>query len=216
MLSDKQTEQGHLITDILPECGHVQPPGIRFGARRNPDKPFRPRHHSHDVAVCGVWRDRILESPSIWGRILQLKRMRELGKEGREEIMKRTGSAPLYIMGPSEVYEELQSQESFRGAVFFDTLLWDNWPRVRKLHVRIGRRHESVLTSLLLRPAPSLESLSAYFLHINSNSNPRYSSHALFRGAPSLRHWTGLPPFKFNLLYLGSPTPNSRVVDERN
>ncbi|KAF8869814.1 hypothetical protein CPB84DRAFT_1803374, partial [Gymnopilus junonius] len=68
--------------------------------------------------VCGVWRDLILESPSIWGRILQLKRMRELGKEGREEIMKRTGSAPLCILGPSEVYEELQSQESFRGLYF--------------------------------------------------------------------------------------------------
>ncbi|KAF8869002.1 hypothetical protein CPB84DRAFT_1805591, partial [Gymnopilus junonius] len=75
--------------------------------------------------VCGVWRDVILESPSIWDRILQLERMRELGKEGREEIMKRTGSAPLCILGPSEVYEEMQSQESVREAVFFDTLLWD-------------------------------------------------------------------------------------------
>ncbi|KAF8869732.1 hypothetical protein CPB84DRAFT_1803568, partial [Gymnopilus junonius] len=31
MLSDKQTEQGHFITDILPECGHVQPPEYDLG-----------------------------------------------------------------------------------------------------------------------------------------------------------------------------------------
>ncbi|KAF8889176.1 hypothetical protein CPB84DRAFT_1785803 [Gymnopilus junonius] len=107
--------------------------------------------------VCGSWRDILLNSPSIWGKIIRLDRLYQLEKHGREEILKRTADAPLYILGfVPFTYDEF-------GSTFFKPLLNNNWPRIRRVHIRIDHASEE-FPNLCLFPAPSLVSFN---VHIN-------------------------------------------------
>ena len=49
--------------------------------------------------VCQSWRALLLQSPATWGRVLNLDRLLTFNKDGQKEILRRTGTAPLCIVG---------------------------------------------------------------------------------------------------------------------
>ncbi|KAF8879989.1 hypothetical protein CPB84DRAFT_1792937 [Gymnopilus junonius] len=150
--------------------------------------------------VCESWRNLLLGSSSIWGRMLQLERLRALGKEGREEILRRTGDAPLSILG-----YVVDSTEFGRG--FLSLLLRDEWSRIRKLHIRLKVSDESLLSfsNTCLPPAPSLESFNIRFEYDDAfatvENRPGVNAGDLFSGdVPVLEEFAMTsPPFTLNL-----------------
>ncbi|KAF8889736.1 hypothetical protein CPB84DRAFT_1849270 [Gymnopilus junonius] len=102
--------------------------------------------------VCQSWRSLLLRSPSVWGRVVRLNRLSELGKIGRKEIMKRTGNAPLCIKG------SVQGKQS--NYFFLSELFQKDWSRMRKIDIRIRRQglYDDTLWDVFLRPTPHLVS----------------------------------------------------------
>ncbi|PPR00552.1 hypothetical protein CVT26_009886 [Gymnopilus dilepis] len=102
--------------------------------------------------VCQRWRSLLLNWPALWGRVLLLNRLHQLGKEGREEIVRRTGTAPLYLIG--DVTSIAQIVDEFVGP-----LLKANWERVRMIHIQAEKhviRSESLWNTFILK-SPMLE-----------------------------------------------------------
>jgi len=53
----------------------------------------------HTSQVCRFWRSLILGSTSIWGRVIDLNVLKASSQIWRDEVLKRTGEAPLDIKG---------------------------------------------------------------------------------------------------------------------
>ncbi|KAF8879988.1 hypothetical protein CPB84DRAFT_1792933 [Gymnopilus junonius] len=122
-------------------------------------------------------------SPSIWGQILQLQRLHDLGSVGREEIVKRTGNAALSILRE-----------------FFIPLIRSNWSRIQNLYIRVKLSQSPwSFTNSFLLPAPSLESFNVHFEEVAFKP---FSQPDVFfsRHAPLLKGF-GIytPPIYFNL-----------------
>ncbi|KAF8889536.1 hypothetical protein CPB84DRAFT_1849332 [Gymnopilus junonius] len=84
--------------------------------------------------VCCRWRKVILQSPLIWGSVIDFDLLRQKKDFWRKEVMRRTGSAPLCIM--------------------------EHWERIRKLDVELKvltTESPSIVRKLKKRPAPNLE-----------------------------------------------------------
>ncbi|PPQ70907.1 hypothetical protein CVT26_014226 [Gymnopilus dilepis] len=117
--------------------------------------------------VCHDWRSLLLALPAIWGSVLRLDLLNE---DGRNEITKRTGTAPLCLTG------SLSGSDMRIG--IFSRFLQANWPRIKKLHLRIkgySTAHKSIWDVFLLS-APSLEWFSIAFEH----KPPKEKSHPIF------------------------------------
>ncbi|KDR69287.1 hypothetical protein GALMADRAFT_256116 [Galerina marginata CBS 339.88] len=79
--------------------------------------------------VCTQWRAVILGSPTIWGNSIDLQLLRRKSDHWRKEVLKRTGSGPLWISGDVLGDNEI--------SIFFSSLLNDNWERIRGLDIRV-------------------------------------------------------------------------------
>ncbi|PPQ69594.1 hypothetical protein CVT26_001582 [Gymnopilus dilepis] len=132
------------------------------------------------------WRNLILGSPSIWGRVIHLDFFDQVKGHWREEVMRRTGDAPLCLKGEITVP---------RTEDFFLDLLETEWHRIRKIDVRLYTEYvfEDDVWSPLLLPAPSLESFNLGYSYYRSLSIPK--GRLFSNNAPLLREFraTGIP-----------------------
>lgn len=83
--------------------------------------------------VCQLWRNLILNSSSIWGRLIHLDFLDQASEDWRMEVLRRSGNAPLTIKGDVMGYiiED-----------FFFLLLEVEWTRIKWLDVRMNNDYE--------------------------------------------------------------------------
>ncbi|CAA7261327.1 unnamed protein product [Cyclocybe aegerita] len=78
--------------------------------------------------VCRAWRAVILASPALWGGLVDLNVLQYISEDGVQEIMKRTGTAPLSVQG---------TIRSARSRKFIVSLINTDWSRIRVFDVAI-------------------------------------------------------------------------------
>ena len=139
----------------------------------------------HTSQVCRFWRSLILGSTSIWGRVIDLNILKVSSQIWRDDVLKRTGEAPLDIKG------ELLGMSPTMAALF-STLVQYHWARIRSLNISIiGVQWIKKETwGFLKQPAPNMRVFSIY-LHDGYRDKPNFFSETnmeLFaNGAPSLK-----------------------------
>ncbi|KAF4617623.1 hypothetical protein D9613_006211 [Agrocybe pediades] len=112
--------------------------------------------------VCQKWRQLMLNSPSIWGRLIDLLDLRYTTSAWVEEIVSRSQNAPLWITGPLRAY-----QQSPVDPHIFLPLIRKNWERIEILEVSdywdSGQDHAGYWRRLFSRPAPLLKELTFWY-----------------------------------------------------
>ncbi|PPQ69049.1 hypothetical protein CVT26_003758 [Gymnopilus dilepis] len=135
--------------------------------------------------VCQSWRRTILRSPSIWGRVLRVDRVNQLGKIWGEEIIRRAANAALCAYG--DIWGARAND-----VAFLETLFRGHWERIQRVDLAFGDvafyyHLESELWKVLSRPAPRLESFSLTVMGAHTRGPP-LPENGLFAGdAPSLK-----------------------------
>lgn len=144
--------------------------------------------------VCRSWREIILNTPFLWGRIIDIDRLERLrSTDWATELMRRSGDSPLWIKGMSDWLRGCHP--SHRQRLFFNEIIERNWSRILRLHLS-GPILDDVDNSVgaLYRPAPQLQVFHVRFsdnrrLNLTTNTSPRPM--VLFSGrAPMLRHFS--------------------------
>ncbi|KAF4617235.1 hypothetical protein D9613_006200 [Agrocybe pediades] len=116
--------------------------------------------------VCRRWRQLMLGSPFIWGRLLDINSFPTKTSNWIQEVMSRSGEAPLWITGSRDIFARLERRSpDFPGFVL--TFFKDNWARVEKLDISDdlrtrseGRDRKRYWRYLFSRPAPLLKEFS--------------------------------------------------------
>lgn len=117
--------------------------------------------------VCRSWRDMMLATPALWGRLIDIDSLSLASHDWRVELLRRSGNALLSV----RVESCLANAPSPISKYFFD-ILDGEWDRIQHLHVR------SVLCSAqfsdwapIFRPAPHLKTC---VLHLGTPKVIRY------------------------------------------
>ena len=108
--------------------------------------------------VCTAWRETLLESPLLWARLVNLDFLDKKTGNWKSEVLRRTGNVPLYI----QCHRRSVSQ-SRSFLPFFESLLTDNWHRIRSLSLKLPYHfllRGSILVTKLQEPAPLLKKLA--------------------------------------------------------
>ncbi|KDR81095.1 hypothetical protein GALMADRAFT_1122341 [Galerina marginata CBS 339.88] len=126
------------VTDLDDDCGERDALNVTRGTSQ----------------VCKQWRELTINSPSLWGRCVDLKRLNQQEPHWRNEVMRRTGASFLHVRG---------SIVSLQLGIFFLDLLDTSWERIRALEVSL-ERFDAIITdprwAVLQRPAPALQIFS--------------------------------------------------------
>jgi len=137
--------------------------------------------------VCTAWRHIMLSSSFIWANSLHTSYLLEKYRPWFEEVIERTGSAPLSIIHCERYHYQM-------GYSFFVSFLTDNWSRIRRIYLQIHSITEAEYSSILAnfyRKSSQLE----IFNHSGVGSvRPKFDpSHGLFAGvSPLLRQFSVL------------------------
>ncbi|KDR66035.1 hypothetical protein GALMADRAFT_259864 [Galerina marginata CBS 339.88] len=122
--------------------------------------------------VCHAWRSLILDSPTIWGRLIELSALERCTKQWREEVLKRSGDSLLWVYGRT-LGCLTRPRQGTDIAEFFYHILDAHWERIEHLDITVGERHitpdppiDGELWRPLLKPAPYLRSISVFPLHL--------------------------------------------------
>ncbi|CAA7267809.1 unnamed protein product [Cyclocybe aegerita] len=84
--------------------------------------------------VCHLWRQTILSSTVLWGRLMDLDLLILLKEEWRQEVIRRTGEAPLHVRG----YQSSEGDTAFAAFVHFLVYILEvHWSRIETLIVSI-------------------------------------------------------------------------------
>ncbi|KJA24817.1 hypothetical protein HYPSUDRAFT_214378 [Hypholoma sublateritium FD-334 SS-4] len=141
--------------------------------------------------VCHHWRKFMLETPSLWAKLIDLDRIAKRGQHmWRNELVKRSGAALLWIR--AEEISFISSSKLFDNMErFFFDLIGENWPRIQKLVAKISVHnvHPTWWTPIFL-PAPYLHTFNVTFWRRSYTwgSPEEWLSAPLFAGhAPKLR-----------------------------
>ncbi|KDR82454.1 hypothetical protein GALMADRAFT_237781 [Galerina marginata CBS 339.88] len=176
----------------------------------------------HNSQVCLAWRNLIVNSPSLWGRIINFDWLHQ--EDWRKEVICRTGSSDLFIRGG------ITHKLSLIGDSVI-SILADNWPRVRSLELDFDDEHNSEIVEygsdlwrLLKRSPDALESFKLTLTNLEEDpfilSPPDFTIFSNY--APSLRTFTA-PSIQFNIrapwvssichLSLTTPTPVHELLE---
>ncbi|KDR72015.1 hypothetical protein GALMADRAFT_159109 [Galerina marginata CBS 339.88] len=142
--------------------------------------------------VCRDWRDAILETPSLWGRLIDLDQLVSSTDDWKAEVLRRSGDASLWIRRTGIIFE---TRPTYTEPIqeFFFSVLNKHWDRIEQLVVSMdvgGLNGE--LWSAIYRPSPHLRvfSLDLHAFAMDPTSTP--SSKTLFSGyAPVLHTFDG-------------------------
>ncbi|KAF9552559.1 hypothetical protein CPC08DRAFT_714512 [Agrocybe pediades] len=127
--------------------------------------------------VCSLWRSILLDSPSIWGRLIDVGLLcLKWRNYWAEEIVRRSQDSPLHIKGP--IAKE--------KAEFILDLLDKSWDRVCVLDVKVGnlgltmREDLERIQNIIFRPTKGLQ-----FFKLDIVSSQAHIDHYLreLRGA---------------------------------
>ncbi|KDR84486.1 hypothetical protein GALMADRAFT_715001 [Galerina marginata CBS 339.88] len=112
--------------------------------------------------VSKKWRQILLDSPSIWGKHIDLNVLCKdttVKEEWTSEILRRSTGALLWIRG---------AVSGRQTRMFFEPLIKNNWTQIQKLVVDVAPIDESSPTwQTILQPAPNLETFEVRFYHYN-------------------------------------------------
>ncbi|KAF4612749.1 hypothetical protein D9613_011858 [Agrocybe pediades] len=143
--------------------------------------------------VCRTWRTLLLQSPSVWGRLLYIQSFERTADEWRKAVISRVGDAPLWIIGIVS--------DSTRP--FILSVLQKKWHSVQVLVMRDKDLPDGKLSSawsFLEREAPTLEVFNVWTnsLRLDAQHIPPLSP--LFRNAaPRLVSFVMSEPFHLTL-----------------
>ncbi|KDR69288.1 hypothetical protein GALMADRAFT_256118 [Galerina marginata CBS 339.88] len=136
--------------------------------------------------VCRQWRALTLGSPTIWGNTIDLQLLRQNSDQWRKVVLKRSGSAPLWISG-----DVLGENE--HSMPYFFSLLNDNWERIRGLDIRVFKFFslDYDMWRSFRSAAPNLEVLRVQFHSIPEPSSLTSRDQGVFFSgkAPRLREF---------------------------
>ncbi|PPQ98193.1 hypothetical protein CVT26_003238 [Gymnopilus dilepis] len=108
--------------------------------------------------VCHLWRRVILDSPSIWARLVDWPMLQQKTDDWLCEVIRRSGQSPLCIKSENPVNEDAKLH-------ILMSLLDANWHRVRKINFGLGSTCDvssdvvKKLYEVLSRPTKCLQSL---------------------------------------------------------
>ncbi len=147
--------------------------------------------------VCRRWRTLMLATPSLWARLLDIDLISfSEHYEWRKELMRRTGTALLWIK-INEVKNKQPADPSRAIGQFFFSLIRENWHRIQNLVVYLHATPTFHPTTWepLSRPAPVLERFNMMWERTQPAQNTDPTPLAvLFSGsAPMLRDFCFLP-----------------------
>lgn len=117
--------------------------------------------------VCRQWRDLMLDTPSLWAKLINMKELYHVSEHGWwNELTQRTGDAPLSI----RVYSSSLGQHFFSPTertisleAFFLEFINSNWHRIQKLVVETDFKIDQLFLTraMVCVPAPQLEEFEA-------------------------------------------------------
>ncbi|KAF8967561.1 hypothetical protein BDZ97DRAFT_1803991 [Flammula alnicola] len=168
-ISDPKVRAG---TDIFGNSTATRPPisnldaDLLWNIEDEEDFDFPALHTLRRASqVCVAWRNLIIASPSLWGRVINFNFLRQ--QDWRNEVMRRTAGSWLFVRG---------SRAGVDGIVdVIICLLAENWSRVRCLtldlfHIGSLFNHDSCFWRLLKRPADVLVSFQLTFHSFYENT----------------------------------------------
>ncbi|KAF8887024.1 hypothetical protein CPB84DRAFT_1529207 [Gymnopilus junonius] len=141
----------------------------------------------HASQVCLSWRTLILNSSSLWGRVIDINSLYRSADMWKTEILQRTGKSCLHVKVLIRRDDGLQR--------FARTLLIGEWDRVRSLEIMFTMTLESQQElekwRIFQTPAPKLECI---YVDCTPPSRHTFANNfELFANdAPRLRHFSGL------------------------
>jgi hypothetical protein len=86
----------------------------------------------HTSQVCASWRQLIINSPSLWGNIIDLQSLRQESDAWRNEVLLRTGNSNLSIFG------DIGGKGWQHAKNFLEMLLKHYWTRIQWVHVKFN------------------------------------------------------------------------------
>ncbi|KAF9475204.1 hypothetical protein BDN70DRAFT_271111 [Pholiota conissans] len=155
--------------------------------------------------VCVLWRQIILDSPSIWGNCMDLDLLGQECSDWRDEVLRRTGSAPLCVQ--ARYAKAVTSNTDIHR--FLVDLIDAHWERIQVFDIYVQLRqtlNDARVWSAFSRPAPNLRMFSLSSLNNSietiAGPFPKHSMHLFSDKAPvlaqfSLRDNTIVMPISF-------------------
>ncbi len=121
--------------------------------------------------VCRSWRGVIVNTPSLWGRMIDISRLEHLPRTcWAKEVIRRSGDATPWIKGRSNWLRPYRP--SYEHHVLFTGLITQNWDRIQRL-VLTGLILDGIdtINGVLYRPAPQLEFFHVQFSDYRESFN---------------------------------------------
>ncbi|KAF8908621.1 hypothetical protein CPB84DRAFT_1767091 [Gymnopilus junonius] len=111
--------------------------------------------------VCRSWRNLLLTTPSIWGKLMDLDALSEAGDDWAHEVLRRSGDALLWIKIDLSLAVPLKE--------FFLDILEKHWRRIQHLIVDVSS-NDILATpdrwSAFYLPAPHLETFKVHIFPV--------------------------------------------------
>lgn len=117
--------------------------------------------------ICCTWRRIMLNSPSIWGRLIDFEHPFLLSRSWRTELLRRSENAPLWIQG---------RVDNRQGNDYLFFILKNHWERIQVLDIQpwsglhANSLKDDELWAAFLRPAPILQTFK--FSNLSYESEP--------------------------------------------
>ncbi|PPQ82969.1 hypothetical protein CVT25_005338 [Psilocybe cyanescens] len=104
--------------------------------------------------VCREWRQILLETSSIWGRLMDWRSLNQETDHWRNEVLRRSGKSLIWIEG----YADDHDNPKDCTLLFFHRLVFDHWERIERLSC-FPTQYKLIegLQTAIQRPAPNLE-----------------------------------------------------------
>ncbi|KAF9475193.1 hypothetical protein BDN70DRAFT_884007 [Pholiota conissans] len=144
--------------------------------------------------VCVLWRQIIVDSPSIWGNCMDLDLLGQERSDWRDEVLRRTGSAPLCVQ--ARYAKAVRSNTDIHK--FLVDLIDAHWERIQVFDIHVQSRktlNDARVWSAFSRPAPnlrmfSLSSSNKISIETIARPFPKHSLHLFSDKAPVLGHFS--------------------------
>lgn len=132
--------------------------------------------------VCREWRDVILSSTAIWGRLIDFVSFDQKSTRWRDEVISRSGSTSLLWVVEGETTTYVGSPRMSGSRSFLLRFIADHWERIEKIFVN---RWSGEDWNFLCHPAPYMKEFEIHTMfdaravdHSSSLPDPMFSDHA--------------------------------------